>query len=239
MLRNDLAAGLDEMAVATDRLLRTVDGLGEADVRRPSALPGWTRAHVLTHLARNADALANLAHAARTGDDLPMYHGGSDQRAADIEAGSSRGLGDLRLDLAESADRLLALFADFPDDGLTREAAMLSGASAYGWEIPYLRVRELEIHHVDLDLGYTPAHWSAQFATRTLDQLAPFFRAARECPVAVLSATDGEGRWEVAADGPELSGPRRALAAWLTGRAAGDGLELRPAGPIPAAPRWA
>jgi maleylpyruvate isomerase len=133
----------------------------------------------------------------------------------------------------------MELFADFPDDGLEREAAMPSGASAYGWEIPYLRVRELEIHHVDLGLGYTPAHWSAEFATRTLDQLAPFFRAARECPVAVLLATDDEGRWEVAADGPELSGPRHALAAWLTGRAAGDGLELRPAGPVPAAPRWA
>jgi maleylpyruvate isomerase len=116
---------------------------------------------------------------------------------------------------------------------------MPSGASAYGWEIPYLRVRELEIHHVDLALGYTPADWSAEFATRTLDQLAPFFRQARDCPVGVLLATDGDGRWEVAPEGPELRGPRRALAAWLTGRATGEGLELRPAGPVPVAPRWA
>ena len=38
---------------------------GEA-FRAPSALPGWTRAHVLTHLARNADAMVNLLTWART-----------------------------------------------------------------------------------------------------------------------------------------------------------------------------
>jgi maleylpyruvate isomerase len=238
MRRDDLVAGLDEMAAATDRLLRTVDGMGEGDLRGASLLPGWTRAHVLTHLARNADALVNLACAARTGEDQPMYPGGREQRDADIEAGSSRRLGDIRLDLADSADRLMEVFADFPDDALEREAAMPSGASAYGWEVPYLRVREVEIHHVDLDLGYTPAHWSPEFAARTLDQLAPFFRTARECPVRVLVATDGDGRWEVAAEGPELHGPRAALTAWLTGRTDGQGLEVSPAGPVPTAPRW-
>jgi maleylpyruvate isomerase len=33
----------------------------------PSALPGWSRAHVLTHVARNADAMINLLTWARTG----------------------------------------------------------------------------------------------------------------------------------------------------------------------------
>jgi maleylpyruvate isomerase len=238
MSRDDLAAGLDEMATSTDRLLRTVDGLSEADLHGPSLLPGWTRAHVLTHLARNADAMVNLAHAARTGEDRPMYAGGLETRDADIEAGVGRRVGDVRLDLAESAERLLEAFADFPDEGLDREVPMLSGASAYGWEIPYLRVREVEIHHVDLDLGYTPGHWAPEFAQRTLDQLAPFFRSARDCPVGVLAATDADGRWEVAATGPELAGPRTALAAWLTGRARGEGLEVSPAGEVPPAPRW-
>jgi maleylpyruvate isomerase len=238
MSRDDLAAGLDEMATSTDRLLRTVDGLSEAGLHGPSLLPGWSRAHVLTHLARNADAMVNLAHAARTGEDRPMYAGGRETRDSDIEAGVGRQVGDVRLDLAESAERLLEAFAGFPDEGLDREVPMLSGASAYGWEIPYLRVREVEIHHVDLDLGYTPGHWAPEFAQRTLDQLAPFFRTARDCPVGVLAATDADGRWEVAATGPELAGPRTALAAWLTGRARGEGLEVSPAGEVPPAPRW-
>lgn len=231
--------GIDEMVQATDRLLATVDRMTEDELRGPSALPSWTRAHVLTHVARNADGLANLVHAARTGEDRPMYSGGREGRDADIEAGAGRHLGDVRLDLAESAERLLAGFVDFPDEGLEREVAMSSGATAYGWEIPLLRVREVEIHHVDLAAGYAPADWSPEFAARTLDQIAPLFRAARECPVGVLVATDGPGEWEVAAEGGRLAGPRTALAAWLTGRSAGDGLRLDSGGPVPAAPTWA
>lgn len=234
-----LEAALDEMAASTDRLLLAVDEISDEDLRAPSRLPGWTRAHVLTHIARNADGLANLAHAARTGEDRPMYAGGREARDADIEAGAGRHLGDIRLDLGESAERLLEAFAGFPEAGLEREVAMLSGASAYGWEIPLLRVREVEIHHVDLGLAYSPDDWSPEFAARTLDQVAPLFRVARECPVGLLEATDGDGRWEVAADGPRLSGPRTALAAWLTGRSGGDGLRMDPDGPVPAAPRWA
>jgi maleylpyruvate isomerase len=233
-----LERSLDELAASTDRLLGSLDRLTEEDVRGPSLLPGWTRAHVLTHIARNADGLAVLANNARTGADDPMYPGAPDQRELDIEAGSGRGLGDLRLDVADSADRLMAAFADFPDEARAREVVLRSGARAYGWEIPVIRVRELEIHHVDLDAGYTPDDWSPDFAARTLDQLSPFFRDNRDCPVGVLAATDGDGRWEVATAGPTLAGPRSALVGWLTGRTSGEGLALDPPGELPRAPRW-
>lgn len=235
---NRLGAELDELAAATDRLLRTVDDLTDDDLRAPSLLPGWSRAHVLTHIARNADGLGNLVEAARTGDGRPMYPGGTAGRDADIEAGAARHIGDLRLDVAESADRFMAAFADFPDEGLDRVVAFSSGATALGRDIPLRRVREVEIHHVDLGLGYTPDDWTPEFATRTLGQIAPGFRT-RDCPVGLLVATDGDGRWELAADGPQLSGPRTALLAWLTGRTAGDGLEISPTGEVPRAPRWA
>ncbi|MBA2768338.1 MAG: maleylpyruvate isomerase family mycothiol-dependent enzyme [Sporichthyaceae bacterium] len=234
----DLAAALDEMAAATDGLLLTVDALDDAALREPSLLPGWTRAHVLTHIARNADGMVNLVAWARTGEEVPMYAGGREGRDADIEAGAGRHIGDIRLDLTDSAERLLQSFAGFPDEGLDREVALASGATAYGWEIPSLRVREVEIHHVDLGSGYSTYDWSPEFAARTLDQLSPLFRDARDCPVGTLVATDGEGRWEVAAEGPELAGPRTALVAWLTGRGSDDRLALSPAGPVPAAPKW-
>jgi maleylpyruvate isomerase len=233
-----LRSALDEMAAATDRVLRTVDELEDADVRVPSLLPGWTRAHVLTHLARNADGLGNLVEAVRTGEDRPMYAGGRDGRDAEIEAGAHRHIGDLRLDLAESAERLLARFADLPESALGREATMSSGASAYGWEIPLLRTREVEIHHVDLGCAYTSADWSTAFALRTLDQIAPRFREKGDCPVTALVATDVDGRWQVGADGPELSGPCRDLMGWLTGRSPGAGLAVSPAGEVPPAPPW-
>jgi maleylpyruvate isomerase len=233
-----LGPALDEMAAATDRLLATVDGLDDAALRAPSLLPEWTRAHVLTHIARNADGLANLAAWARTGTETPMYAGGRAGRAADIEAGAGRHIGDIRLDLADSAERLLGAFADFPHEGLTRQVVFGSGATAFGWEVPVLRTREVEIHHVDVVGGYTPAHWSVPFVHRTLDQLAPFFRSERDTPVGRLAATDSDRSWEVAADGPALQGPSSALLAWLTGRSSGDGLQLDTGEPVPPAPRW-
>ncbi len=234
----DLQSALDEMAAATDRLLAGVDSLTDDACREPSLLPGWTRGHVLTHVARNADGLTNLVLAAVTGDGRPMYPGGDEERDAAIEEGAHRHLGDLRLDVAESADRLLAAFADFPREAQEREVSMRSGASAFGWEIPMLRTREVEIHHVDLDAGYGPDDWDPAFAGRTLDQLAGLFRDARDCPVGTLVATDRDASWEVAAQGPELAGSTTDLAAWLTGRSPGRGLRLSVAGEVPPAPRW-
>ena len=234
-----LGTALDEMAGSTDRLLQTVDGLDDPALREPSLLPGWTRGHVLTHLARNADGFVNLVLSARDGQPREMYAGGAAGRQAEIDAGADRHIGDVRMDLSDSAERLLEAFAGgFDPEARDREVTMNSGASAYGWEIPLLRVREVEIHHVDLDAGYTPDDWSAQFATRTLDQLSPFFRDARDCPVGTLVATDADGRWEVAADGPALIGPTTELVAWLTGRRDGSALSIDGAGVVPAAPRW-
>ena len=53
--------------------MRTVAALTDSQARAPSLLPGWTRGHVVTHLARNADALRNLLTWARTGIPTPMY----------------------------------------------------------------------------------------------------------------------------------------------------------------------
>ena len=45
-----------EVDRATARLLATARTLDDDAVRAPSPLPGWTRGHVLTHVARNADS---------------------------------------------------------------------------------------------------------------------------------------------------------------------------------------
>jgi maleylpyruvate isomerase len=62
---------LRELTAATDQLLAGLDGLSDAQVAGPSLLPGWTRGHVLTHLARNAEGGTRLLGWARTG--VPSY----------------------------------------------------------------------------------------------------------------------------------------------------------------------
>ena len=59
------------------------------DLREPSRLPGWTRGHVVTHVARNAEGLCRLLRWARTGIETPMYPS-IQARDAAIEAGAGR-----------------------------------------------------------------------------------------------------------------------------------------------------
>jgi maleylpyruvate isomerase len=218
-------------------VLDTLHELSDAQVREPSLLPDWTRGHVLTHIARNADGVANLVRWAATGEEHPMY-ASFEQRKLDIEAGADRHAADHEGDIEASSERLMALMVDLPPEALDRPIRMASGAEIRGWELPYLRIREVEIHHVDLDAGYTPAHWQSGFVIRTLDVVSETFRAQGDAPVRLLRGTETGREWQVSEAGPSLSGPESGLLAWLVGRSDGDGLQADPPGPIPRAPRW-
>src|ERR1700693_1767896 len=63
----------DHPAEPPQRLLAAARVLPELDLRAPSLLPGWTRAHVLAHLARNADAMRGLLIGARARQQRSAY----------------------------------------------------------------------------------------------------------------------------------------------------------------------
>ncbi|WP_089157129.1 maleylpyruvate isomerase family mycothiol-dependent enzyme [Micromonospora sp. NBS 11-29] len=227
-----------DLAEATERLLRTVAGLTAADVAAPSLLPGWTRAHVLTHLARNADAFVNLLTAARTGEEIPMYASPA-ARAADIEAGADRGPDDVLDDLRRSGRRFDAAVAEMPVEAWgatvqTRRGPWPAATLVWG------RLREVEVHHVDLSAGYRPADWPAAFAQRLLHEVATGLAADPAAPAMVLRV-DGAAH-ELAVGDPEgaptITGPAPELAAWLTGRGTGELLTVVPDGPLPNPPEW-
>ena len=98
---DDLASRREWMEHGTRLLLGAVDGLPDADLDAAIALEGWTRRHLVAHLAANADALGNLVRWAATGVETPMY-ASTTQRADDIEAGSTRPVGELRTWLSAS-----------------------------------------------------------------------------------------------------------------------------------------
>jgi len=92
----------DQIDDATQRLLGTARVIAEPDLRQPSLLPGWTRAHVLAHLARSADAMRTLLVGVRSGQELPAYVS-AEARDADIERGAAQKPKDLVTDVADSA----------------------------------------------------------------------------------------------------------------------------------------
>ena len=92
----------EQVGGATDRLLATAAQLTDEQVKAPSLLPGWSRGHVLTHLARNADGLRNLLIWARTGVPTPQY-ASPQARDAAIAAGADRTAAEQAADIRDSA----------------------------------------------------------------------------------------------------------------------------------------
>jgi maleylpyruvate isomerase len=228
------AARLRARVAAATALLRTsAEQISDQQAREPSLLPGWSRGHLLTHLARNADSLRNLLTWARTGVTTPQYSS-PHERSEGIERGAGRPAAELLADLGESAAALDAAAASLPAEAWAAQVAWHAA-----WYTLWRRLTEVEIHHVDLDLGYAPADWPQAFATYSLEQYAELFDR-EDAPAAVLRTSDAPVVARIGPPGNQpattVTGPVRDLLAWLTGRSAGDGLSAEPAGPLPALP---
>jgi uncharacterized protein (TIGR03083 family) len=71
----------------TELCRKAIAGLDEASYGAPCQLDGWSRKHLVAHLAANAEAIGRLVSWARTGAEQRMYSS-PEQRNADIEAGA-------------------------------------------------------------------------------------------------------------------------------------------------------
>lgn len=157
-------------AEAHRRLLATARRLSDDDVRRPSRLPGWSVGHVLTHLARNADGHVVRLEGALRGEDIPRYPGGTAQRNAEITAGADRAAGALAADLEVAQQRLEEVWrrsaeAAWPHRDLRGDDHWDTLAS------PIRRMSEVELHHVDLGMGYGPEDWPEAYVAWQLPAL--------------------------------------------------------------------
>jgi maleylpyruvate isomerase len=200
----------------------TVDALTAEDLAEPSLLPGWTRAHVVAHVALNGEALAACIEGLVHRRPVPMYASDA-QRDADID-------GLAQSQAAEVRDRALAattLFAEavelLEDEHLSASIDRLPGGPE--WPVATIvptRRREVEIHHVDLGASYTRADWPADFLRELLSAVTVDHAGAGPFRV---RATDLGEDWVVGAGGgPTVTGTAADLGWWLTGRGHGEGL---------------
>ena len=166
----------DQIDQATQRLLDVARIITEPDLVAPSLLPGWTRAHVLAHVARNADAMRNLLAGARSGQNRPAY-ASAEARDADIETGARMNAKDLANDLAEAAMAFRTVARQLPDDAWRFPVRMLDSGPFPAADLLTRRLVEVELHHCDLGAGYGPADWPAAFAEM---ELAEPMRSQRE-----------------------------------------------------------
>ncbi len=205
-----LATSFAWMADGTTLCAKTI---ADAELDQPSLLPGWTRKHVVAHLAANAEALGNLVHWARTGEERRMYTS-PEQRNADIESGAERSASELRTWFAEAAQRLAHAMSELTEEQWQTPVLTAQGRQIPATEIPWMRTREVMVHAVDLGAGVTFADLPDDF----LEELGADIRAKRGSV-------------------PDVLGPLAEVAAYLAGRSY-EGVLTPDGSPAPPLPPW-
>jgi maleylpyruvate isomerase len=238
---------LAEMAAANDRLLTTAASLSDDDILLPSRLPGWSRGHVLVHVARNADSHVNLLTWARTGVVTPQYPSPA-VREQQIESRAALPAAEHVADLRDSVARLDAAIRDHPEQAWQAPVAGLRPPPHPAWYIMVRRLRELGMHHVDLGAGYGPSDWADAFVRRELNDCLMTWSREHSTVGAVRFTGSSRTPWHDLGQGPEVEGAPADVLAWLTGRSAGEGVKVVPVGrssrpgaagqDLPPAPPW-
>jgi uncharacterized protein (TIGR03083 family) len=152
------------VALGTTLCREAIADLDEASYDAPSQLPGWTRRHLVAHLAGNAAAIGNLVHWARTGRPTPMY-GSPEQRRADIESGAALPGDRLSAWFDESALALADAMAGLAADQWQAAVVTAQGRTVPASETPWMRSREVMVHAVDLGTGIRFADLPERFLT--------------------------------------------------------------------------
>jgi len=221
----------------TARFQAGLSSLDDKALNDPSPLPGWTRRHLLAHVAANADALCRLAYWARTGEERRMYASPA-QRDAEIQVGAARPAADLRHWVADSAVQLAEDLARLSAAAWRAQVVTAQGRTVPAAEIPWLRAREVYVHAVDLGTGLSFADLPEEFLAPLLDDVAARRSAQGTGPGLTLTASDTGAVWQVAGDRSAypVEAPLSVLTAWMTGRPAAG---LRGAdGTVPDLPPW-
>ena len=199
------------------RLLALIDavvdeGTIEDWFAEPSMLPKWSRAHVVAHLARNAESHVHLFSEAERGIEGNQYPGGVEQRTEGIETYAALEPKEL---VARHRAAIYALEAAWAHTSATAwqgSARNAAGARIKVIDMPLFRWREVEVHTADLNAGIGFADWNQTYVRYDLPRMTMLQTSRRpmgmtSLPEAALRLTDTD------------------RLAWLLGRHTPAGLE--------------
>ena len=194
------------------RLLAALDerlASGTLDVTARSLLPDWTIGHVVTHVTHSGDGHMRMLDAAADGGVGQQYPGGRAQRNSGIEQGAARPAAEQVADLRRSVDALEARWASMPTwDGV---GASMGGEVAIA-DLPFLRLREVAIHHADLGIGFTFDDLPAAYLREELRRMEMLWASRQPMGMTTLPPL-------------ALAAPPPDRLAWLMGRSMIDGVD--------------
>ncbi|MEY3575154.1 MAG: hypothetical protein RLZZ88_297 [Actinomycetota bacterium] len=189
-------------AASHQRLLATLDrglelattspagagALSDAACREPSLLAGWSRGHLLSHIARNAESHVRMFQAATRGEVSEQYPGGKPTRNREIDEGSTKSAEQLVVDVRTSIYLLEAAWAAATETTWLGHGIKSHSDNAHVpiHELVLMRWCETEVHHADLDLGFTWRDWNPLFVRYDLDRRLMAWRARKPMGLTVL-----------------------------------------------------
>lgn len=211
---DSFATTLELVHRATQSTVQTVDGLTDSQWAEPSVLPDWTRAHVIAHLTNHALGTARAIHGLRNRHPEPIY-ASNEARDLGIDHLAARPVAEIRerflASVTDVYDSLRHLTPDLRSQTVQRTPG---GQVIAGEELVLMRWREVEIHHADLDAGFTHRDWSPEF----VDYFLPIVQWDRSEEV----------------DLSLVHGAPASMAWWLAGRGDGEGI----LGQVPSLGPW-
>lgn len=234
------SALLAELHKAADAAASTAAKFTQYDVKAPSGLPGWTRGHVLAHLAGISNAMARQLEYAARAETVDLYDGGQDGRTKAIEMAAGHSADEHRADLNAGLDRALTAFDALGAASSWQTPIAFRGGVVFDGGLALWR--ELVIHTADLGAGLGPETWSRPFCEHLFDFLEARVPVGDKLvlqPLGLPRVTLGGGGRSIV-----ISGMITDIAAWLAGRepslgslratAAADGVDLPDLLPWPA-----
>jgi maleylpyruvate isomerase len=228
---DDLGGLLRAATAAHRRMEASASRVTDDGCRGPSLLPGWSRGHVLTHWARNAEGQSRMLLAAMRGEIAEQYPGGDGRREGDIEAGAARPARLILSDVRTAIGQIEDVWRRMPPDAWSRPTAARIGPRP-AWMSVWARWRETEIHHADLNSGYAHGDWPAEFVDLMLPRVMPTLaaRMTEEITVQVeITDRDQPTTATTASTTGEpvtVRGPASAILCWLLGRASAAAADL-------------
>jgi maleylpyruvate isomerase len=203
---------LDALDDATGALSTSLGRLTADALNRPSLLDGWSRAHVVAHLANVADALVRMTADALSGTATRMYPGGRAQRNADIDKTAHTNQRQLLDAFRSSANRLSSTWHEVATDSWATAVDEQDLGTMQLSRLVALRLTEVEVHHADLAVGFGPREWSPDFTHTCLPLRVAALARMRRRPDAdhairgtwLLLCDDLGRQWRVLADGARV-----------------------------------
>jgi len=205
----------DLLAAIDDHTARLVaDARACDDLAAPSLCKGWSRDHVLNHIARNAEAMSRLVAAAVDGSGETMY-ASPQRRDSDIDDGVGRAGTEVVADVDETAaalaPQLRRLTPEHRDVVLERTPG---GPTFKGGMLPFMRLREIVYHHVDLDTGFDFTDLEADLQVLFVANELKRQQGAPTPPSVKIRSDEGDV-WSIGSADTEVTGSRAGILRWL------------------------